>query len=563
MVYNRRMKNTIIYATRYTVGLITLGIFVVPTVVFAYQAAPEAYTKTPTFVTEKSAQLNASVRPNEMPDNYVWFEWGISGREGTVYETKHNIVYGGNTFVDVQVPLIGLAPSTQYFYRVISESSRGKDVGITTYFTTKALETSIAPIALVETRDTGFVNESQATLKGYVSPHGEPSVQWWFQWGTTMNFDFETSHNGFGSGSGPVEVRLNNLTSGTAHYYRLVAETPAGRTYGATKTFVTPGLPPPASETPRAQAVTSPVMTSDGITRRTTSSGSGSGLAAGNSSGQFNNSGDTTYGLPGASLANLPGNIFGSLFNRGAKPAGTEGTAVGMAQEGNTNVANVASSPMSDLLNSLLGRSKASIAVEKIGPKTITLHTTVEYHIAYRYTASTPAKDAAVKVTLPHDVVYIGDNTNNELLLQEGGGGERTYVLPVGIVQKGDEREFSILGMTTGAANVFPEARARFEWTDSSGTHVVTGGSGVAAVGKQTASAASADKSDSGWSILPTSLLGWVAYVFLLLLILLGVRKAREYYEKRKEQLLLEENENPYDPEMIARLVPQKPMQQA
>ena len=56
----------------FVVALCLLG-FLVPEAVFAYEAAPIAYTMSPTFVTEKSIQLNGAVKPNEMADTVQWF----------------------------------------------------------------------------------------------------------------------------------------------------------------------------------------------------------------------------------------------------------------------------------------------------------------------------------------------------------------------------------------------------------------------------------------------------------------------------------------------------------
>ena len=136
-------------------------------------------------------------------------------------------------------------------------------------------------------------------------------------------------------------------------------------------------------------------------------------------------------------------------------------------------------------------------------------------------------------------MVYIGDNTNNELLLEESAPGtERTYVLPVGRLESGSVRTISILGITTSdAGGVFPDARARLEYTDSVGSSNV-----IASVSGSTASAGSTDSSSSsGWSIIPSTFLGWLLYVLLTVGAIFAIRKGKAFYQKRKEEIALEE----------------------
>ena len=65
---------------RSTLTVTVILLMAQPLLTLAYQAAPVANTKNPTFITEKAATMNGSVNPNEVPDTYAWFEWGISGR---------------------------------------------------------------------------------------------------------------------------------------------------------------------------------------------------------------------------------------------------------------------------------------------------------------------------------------------------------------------------------------------------------------------------------------------------------------------------------------------------
>ena len=90
---------------------------------------------------------------------------------------------------------------------------------------------------------------------------------------------------------------------------------------------------------------------------------------------------------------------------------------------------------------------------------------------------------------------------------------------------------------TADAGGVFPDARARLEYTDKLGVVGV-----VASVsGTSPKSGTSADADGSRWSIAPSSFLGWVIYVLVIVGGIFLLRKVKGYYEKRKQMIALEE----------------------
>jgi hypothetical protein len=492
------------------------------------------------------------VNSNETPDTNAWFEWGISGRS-EVYETPHRGVGSGAQLSDFSEGVYGLAPNVQYFYRLVSESSRGRDVGITTYFTTKQLSDPIDPAVIVQTKTAIGIEEKEAKLRGYVAPHEGKNVRWWFEWGAAGRLENTTPTNGWGSDSGIAETRISNLTPGTLYVYRIAAENSQGIVYGNTLSFTTHGIAPAPSETARAQSVPVPQKGS-------TPAGSGNGSSApgvtysssplGTSQLATNNNNNVsgfnyqftpptfsfaslfggnksaTNNAPSGSSANASGAPSGSVAQN---PAATEVAAAG------------ASTPLGAFWNSLTGKKVAEVTVEKFGPKSVPAHTPIEYKVTYAYRKSSPSTAAKLKIILPSTVVYIGDNTNNELLLEEGTGPERTYVLPIGRLEAGSTRTISILGMTTADANgAFPEARARLEYDNGTGIEVASSGAASVA-GAKSASVASSDSSDLSFSLLPSSFFGWVLYVVLITLAIFSARKIRAYYLARKEAILLEQ----------------------
>src|SRR3989338_7097472 len=533
MVYNPYMqsRNRAKQYPVFVVALCLLG-FLVPEAVFAYEAAPIAYTMSPTFVTEKSIQLNGAVKPNEMADTVQWFEWGIVGRS-EVYSTPYGNIHGGNSQVTTRATIVGLAPATQYFFRQVVENGRGKDIGQIGYVTTKPLPTVVPPIAVVVTNDAIFVDETSATLRGYVSPHGNNETQAWFEWGLTTNLENETSHRGFGGNSGPEEVRLSKLTPGTLYYFRAVAENSSGRSYVALKVLLTRGTPPiveadpvaSVGEAPREQYVPAPVRsTDDGVSRQTTASGKTVVQER------------YTNGLP---VVHNARDFFDSIFGRksGGAPANASDEAENDKEE---QVASPAAADTSgDLWGLLAGDKSVEVAVEKIGDEG-GAHVPVEYRIAFAYNRDAIATDAKLKIVFPTEVIYIGDNTNNELLVESGAGVVRTYVLPLGRLERGATRSVSILGMVTAGTSGIPDVRVRLEYTDEKGTHVVPAGSGALTQPEEH----TAGVGGIAGILLPNSLLGCIIYIISVIAAVFGIRKLKEYYTRKKELLARRDEEN-------------------
>jgi hypothetical protein len=542
-----------------TIPIITLVISVLfggtPTaLVFAYEAAPVAITRAATFVTEKSVRLNGQANPNGMPDAYSWFEWGLSGQSGKIYETPKTALslwYGGNTLIDTNAEIIGLAPGTQYFFRQIVESGRGKDIGQTVYVTTKLRSSDQLELVIVETNTPTRVTSDSVMMRGYVSPHGDANTEAWFEWGTSQRFEASTNRVRVAQNSASFEQEITRLQSGTAYYFRIAAENASGRAYGATRMVMTTGTPPPPLESERAQQVSTQQSGGDTTPRVTTQSGTQIGRSnVSPDAGTFNNSGDTQYGFPGVSSAYRPGDIFGALFGRkdttNTDPSTVSGTPSGGS--GATSQGQLASvegsGALGQLWDALFGDDEVStdsvlLTVVPTGTENAGGHTPVEYVVHYEYQLPAPAGEAYVRLVLPDTLVYIGDTTANELLLERGTSGERMYILPIGTLRKGDSRTFSLLSMTTAKAKDFPYVRGELVYTTPTGVVVVSGAS--EATEDTLANQGGVAREDEGSSIFPSSFFGWILYVLLIVLIILGARRLREFYLKRKEALEAQE----------------------
>jgi streptogramin lyase/subtilisin family serine protease len=92
----------------------------------------------------------------------------------------------------------------------------------------------------VETGRAAQVKATEATLTGKVNPGGI-ATSYQFEWGTTTSLGsfVPASPKSIGSGSSPVAVSqvLGGLKSGQTYYYRLVASSEKGTTYGKMRHF--------------------------------------------------------------------------------------------------------------------------------------------------------------------------------------------------------------------------------------------------------------------------------------------------------------------------------------
>lgn len=509
------------------VAALTIFALVAPTPVFASQAAPFASTYNATTITLNSFVAKGRVNGMEMADTEYWFEWGLNSRGGIVYETAHTR-FGGK-IGDVSVSIVGLAPNMQYFYRLVAENSRGKDIGQTVIVNTKPLVDPVAPITIITGLDAKSISETSAVFRSYVSPHGGKPVSAWYEWGETAAFGKVTQKRSFGVRSSAFDITIKGLAPGTTYYYRAIAETSAARSYSAIMSFTTRGtpLPPkvvaPTTKTPAASGASVP-------TRVSTTGGSQSGSA--------------TYASNGDGTRLVSASAPSPAFTTTASVGQANPTVVGSG---------VPPNPITDLLKRLFGKESATSTAElPKGPTGIivTAVTTasgsgarvpVEYRVTYENGTKTTYSGVMLKMIYPADVIYIGDNTDNELLLEENPGPERTYVLAIGTLRPKEKRTITLLGMTTSEAKRIPDVRARLEVTDPNGQRSAVAAKDASGITAAAKAAKSDGDSESEGGIFPNSFLEWLIFIVAVLGVILGVRAARAYYEKRKKEIQAEE----------------------
>jgi hypothetical protein len=212
--------------------------------VFTTLVPPGATTGAATGIGTTSATLNGTVDPNGR-DSTFYFEYGTSTGYGT--KTAVKSAGSGTSPQNQAVAVSKLLAGRTYHYRIVVTSDAGTAAGADATFTT-----SSAPVAA--TADASAVAVATATLRGQVTPNGLATT-WWFEYGTSTAYGFKTASRSAGSGTSArsVSTGVTKLKGATSYHFRLVAQNPSGRVFGADRSFTTVG--PPAAVTGAAQGV--------------------------------------------------------------------------------------------------------------------------------------------------------------------------------------------------------------------------------------------------------------------------------------------------------------------
>lgn len=125
----------------------------------AQAAVPAATTGNANNVTQTSAKLNGSVKPNNEATTYH-FEFGTTTAYGTNTPEAGPIAAGAGT-TDVSADIGSLAPGTVYHYRLVATNPSGTSVGKDKTFTTRPA------VSLASSKRVGRFNEN-ITLAGQV-----------------------------------------------------------------------------------------------------------------------------------------------------------------------------------------------------------------------------------------------------------------------------------------------------------------------------------------------------------------------------------------------------------
>jgi hypothetical protein len=222
--------------------------------------APSVSSAPAANVSASGATLNGSVNPNGKQTSYA-FQWGPTNGYG--HETPLTSTGAGTTASSVSANLTGLDSGSTYHFRVIAMSSGGTSVSSDETFTTSGSPPAPSPAPAVGTGSASNIGQSGATVSGTITPNGQ-ATQYYFEYGPTANYGFETQSKDGGSGAGaePVNADLSGLLSGTTYHYRLVAVSAGGTALGSDQTLTT--TTPPTVGTGGASRVRSTSLVVNG-----------------------------------------------------------------------------------------------------------------------------------------------------------------------------------------------------------------------------------------------------------------------------------------------------------
>jgi hypothetical protein len=190
-----------------------------------------------TLLEQTSATLNARVNPDGSNVTECKFEYGTTTGYGHSAECK-SLPGSGTSPVAVSTKIAGLSPNTEYHFRVVTKSAAGTVDGPDIAFRTLSVA---APS--VETKGSGSVGASSATLYASVNPRGGSVSTCKFEYGTSTGYGSSVSCASLpGGGSSPVVVDASissGLAANTTYHYRVSATNSGGTSKGTDATFKT------------------------------------------------------------------------------------------------------------------------------------------------------------------------------------------------------------------------------------------------------------------------------------------------------------------------------------
>jgi hypothetical protein len=203
----------------------------------AASSPPTATTAAASAVGNSGATLNASVNPNGQQTSYE-FQWGPTTGYG--HETTFGSAGTGTSAVTETAALTDLAPGTTYHFRILAVNASGTTVGSDMAFTTTGTAPVSTPAPSASTGSVANLATDGATLGGTVTPAGN-ATDYYFEYGPTANYGFQTPTQSAGSGNSAVNVTagVSGLQPGTTYHYRLVVVSGAHTVLGNDATFTT------------------------------------------------------------------------------------------------------------------------------------------------------------------------------------------------------------------------------------------------------------------------------------------------------------------------------------
>jgi MYXO-CTERM domain-containing protein len=220
---------------------------------FTTPAPPAVVTQPATALFSNAAVLNGLANPN-LDATLGWFRYDTTdpGACDDAFGTRAPAVLGtslgaGSTPTAFPQPILGLAPTTTYYFCAVAENTAGKSFGAVLSFTTTA-EPAVTTKAATALTSTG------ATLNGSANPNLLATTGW-YRYDTTApakcddTFGTRAPTSGgtdVGAGSADVDYAqaVTGLLPATTYYFCAIASSSGGTAFGEVLTLTTPADAP-------------------------------------------------------------------------------------------------------------------------------------------------------------------------------------------------------------------------------------------------------------------------------------------------------------------------------
>jgi hypothetical protein len=199
---------------------------------------PSVTTNSASGVSQSSATLKGYIDTNGTSGSEYWFEWGTTSSN----LSRNTNRVSANSSRDASSYISGLSPDTTYYFRLVGSNNAGTSYGSTKSFRTDKGEDNPSDNTQkpsVTTNSASGVNQSSATLKGYIDTNGTSGSEYWFEWGTTSSNLSRNTNRVSVNSSRDASSYISGLSPDTTYYFRLVGSNNAGTSYGSTKSFRT------------------------------------------------------------------------------------------------------------------------------------------------------------------------------------------------------------------------------------------------------------------------------------------------------------------------------------
>ena len=204
---------------------------------FTAFTVPDATTGSVSNIGETSVTVGGMITPDGLPTTSCVFEYGTStsyGQSEPCAQTPGGIGSGGEP-VAVSAQLRGLAPLTEYHYRLKAFNAKGSNAGQDRTFVTPE---SVG----VSEESVSDVSSTSALFSALINP-GDSDTAFHFEYGTSVSYGESVpvpdGDLGAGTSSEQATVRAQELLADTTYHVRLVASNVLGTVYGPDQAFTT------------------------------------------------------------------------------------------------------------------------------------------------------------------------------------------------------------------------------------------------------------------------------------------------------------------------------------